>query len=241
MSSTNGNVRRNRKRSAGVRKNQNKLSKNQLMLTNNSASGMKWQLPQRLAFPDSLRTRLQYSIPLQIIVGGGTTNSLRFTSNAYDVDPALGSTAMPYFTELSAVYTKFRTLGVKYNFQVTNAEAFPLAMIYGIMINSLGSTALGVNYAGNPYMHTMILSQSNGSQSTRTFQGGVSLPKLFGTNQVLFDDLFTGSTTSSTLSSSATANIYIGAVGAAVPVAGWFVNGTIELDLVFTHRKDVFV
>lgn len=211
------------------------------MLTNHSASGSIWQLPKRLAFPDSLRTELRYTIPLQQVLGGGTTNCLRFTSNAYDVDSALASTSMSYFAELAAVYTRFRTLAVRYVFDVENSETFPISLIHGIMTNSLGSTSLGQNYAGNPYMKTLIASPINGSKSTSRMVGGVSIAKLFGSNQATFDDLFTGSTTSSTLSSSATANIYIGAVSAAVPVAGWFVTGTITLDLVFSRRQDLFV
>ena len=211
------------------------------MLTNNSASGNALLLPKRMPFADSLRTCLRYIIPIQQVLGGGTTNSLRFTSNAYDVDSALASTAMSYFAELAVIYSRFRTLGIKYRFEVTNLEAFPITVIAGVMTNSLGSTSLGQNYAGNPYIQTHIVSQLNGSKNTLIVTGSVSIHKLFGTNQALFDDLFTGSTTSSTLSSSATANCYIGAVGAAVPVAGWFVTGTIELDIVFHRRNDLFV
>lgn len=213
----------------------------QNMLTNNSASGNVLLLPKRMPFADSLRTVLRYTIPIQQVLGGGTTNSLRFTSNAYDVDSALASTAMSYFAELAVIYSRFRTLSIGYRFEVSNLEAFPITIIYGIMTNSLGSTSLGQNYAGNPYMRTHIVSQVNGSKNTQTVTGSVSIHKLFGTNQALFDDLFTGSTTSSTLSSSATANCYIGSVGASVPVAGWFVTGTIELDIVFHRRNDLFV
>lgn len=242
MSSNRNNRNQKRKQSGRGRKaRNNKNQSNQNMLTNNSAAGSIWALPKRLAFPDSLRTVLRYTIPIQQVLGGGTTNSLRFTSNAYDVDSALASTSMSYFTELAAVYTRFRTLVVSYNFIVENQEAFPISLIHGIMTNSLGSTSLGQNYAGNPYMHTTIASPINGSMSTRQFYGSVSIAKLFGTNQATFDDLFTGSTTSSTLSSAATANIYVGAVSAAVPVAGWFVTGTIALDLVFSRRQDLFV
>lgn len=242
MSSNNNINSQKRKRSARGRKTRkNKNQSQQSMLTNHSQAGSAWNIPKRIAFPDSLRTVLKYTIPVQQVLGGGTTNSLRFTSNAYDVDSALASTSMSYFAELAAVYTRFRTLSVSYTFDVVNVEAFPISIIHGIMTNSLGSTSLGQNYAGNPYMRTLIVSPINGSKSTHRLRGGVSIAKLFGSNQATFDDLFTGSTTSSTLSSSATANIYVGSVGAAVPVAGWFVTGTISLDLVFSRRQDLFV
>jgi hypothetical protein len=242
MSFNNNNRKQKRKQSARGRKARNNKNQNgQLYLTNHSASGNVLQLPKRLPFSDALRTVLRYIIPFQQVLGGGTTNNLRFTSNAYDVDTALGSTAMSYFSELATIYSRFRTLAIKYTFEVTNSETFPITIIYGVMTNSISSTGLGQNFAGNPYMHTKLLTQNNGCKNKMTVSGSVPIHKLFGSSQALFDDLFTGSTTSSTLSSSATANCYIGASGAAVPVAGWFVTGTIELDLVFNRRNDVIV
>jgi hypothetical protein len=206
-----------------------------------SDAGSIWSMPRRsIAFPDSLRTNLRYVIPLTQVTGGGTTNSLKFTSNAYDVDSALGSTAMAYFAELAPVYSRFRTMGVSYRFVCTNQEAFPNAMIHGFMTNSLSSTGLGQNYASGPYVQTDLLSAVNGSHSTRIYTGSLTVAKLFGTTQALVDDLFTGSTTSSTLSSSATMYIYIGAVSAAVPVNGFFVTGEICLDVLFDRRNSLF-
>lgn len=206
-----------------------------------SEAGKIWSIPKQIGFPDTLRTDLEFIIPLTQITGGGTTNSFRFTSNAYDVDPALGSTAMAYFAELAIVYSRFRTLRMSYKVDIENQEAFPVGTVYGFMTNSLGSTAVGQNYAGNQYMHEGILSAINGSRSVSTYTGSVAINQLFGSNQALFDDLFTGSTTSSTLSSSATANFYIGTVSAAVPVNGQFITGHIKLDILFTRRNSLIV
>lgn len=198
-----------------------------------------WAIPTQISFPDTLRTKLKYVIPFQQVLGGGTTNSLRFTSNAYDVDPALGSTAMAGFSELAAVYSRFRTLRMRYRFDITNQETFPQQVVYGFMTNSLSSTAVGANYAENQHMHLSTMSDVRGSASSRTLSGSISIEQLFGSMQALYDDLFTGSTTSSTLSSSATANCYIGTVSAAVPVAGWFVSGFMELDLLFFRKNSL--
>jgi hypothetical protein len=206
---------------------------------NKSQSGQVWRIPKSLGFPDATRTVLRYVVPLTQLIGGGTTNSFRYTSNAYDVDSALASTAMAGFSELAAVYSRFRTLGMKYHFIITNQEPFPCQTVYGFMTVSLGSTAVGVNYAENRYMQGNLLSAINGARSTSTYNGSVAIDKLFGTKQALFDDLFTGSTTSSTLSSSATAYLYIGTVSAAVPVNGQFVAGWIELDILFHKRNSL--
>ncbi len=217
-----------------VKKNRNSLQ--------DAAAGSNWLIPRRhLAFPDSLRTNLRYILPLQQVTGGGTTNSLRFTSNAYDVDSALASTAMAYFAELAVVYSRFRTLAMRYEFMVTNQEAFPQGMVYGFMIPAVTSTGLGQNYASNPYMNTNILSESRGNRSTATYTGRVKIDQLFGSAQALYDDTFTGSTTSSSLPSTSTANLYIGAVSAAVPVNGWLVTGWIELDVLFHRRNSLLV
>jgi hypothetical protein len=230
---------------SNTRKNKNKGRKprgnkpRQKMHPGLSQAGTVWTIPKHLGFPDATRSRLRYILPLQQVLGGGTTNCLRMTSNAYDVDSALASTAMPYFAELAAVYSRFRTLAMSYCYRVSNSETFPQGMIYGFMTNSVSATALGQNYAGNAYMHESILSPVNGATSSRTLTGTVTIEKLFGTTQALFDDLFTGSTTSSTLSTSATANCYIGSVSAAIPVAGWHVTGHIELDVLFDRRNSL--
>jgi len=205
-----------------------------------SMQGFNVAIRRHIAFPDAMRTNLRYVLPFQQVLGGGTTNSLRFTSNAYDVDTALGSTSMAYFSDLANVYSRFRTMGMRYCFNVTNQETFPNPVIHGFMTNSLGSTSVGLNYAENPYMHMNVMSDVRGSRSTISCTGSIQIAKLFGSAQALYDDLFTGSTTSSTLSSSATANCYIGCVSAAVPVNGWFVSGWIELDLVF-HRRNSLI
>jgi methyl coenzyme M reductase alpha subunit len=83
------------------------------------------------------------------------------------------------------------------------------------------------------------MSDVRGGASTKTLTGSISIEQLYGSMQALYDDLFTGSTTGSTLSSSATANCYIGTVSPAVPVAGWFVTGWIELDLLFFRKNSL--
>jgi hypothetical protein len=189
--------------------------------------------------PSNYYIRLSYVIPLQQVLGGGTTNSLKFTTNAYDVDSALASTAMAYFTELAAIYSRFRTLGLHYRFTVNNSEAFPIQIIHGFSTVSFSATALGANYAENRFLKQDILSNVNGSRSSRVFSGHIRTRDLFGTIQCETDDLFTGSTTSSTLGSTSTGYMYIGGVSAAIPVSGWFVSGTIALDVEFFRRNDI--
>lgn len=191
------------------------------------------------SMPQSYFMTCIYTIPMYQIVGGGTTNSIRFRSEAYDVDPALATTAMANFAELAAMYSRYRCHALKYVFNVTNQEAFPVQLIHGFSTAVFGATALGANYAENRFFHTCILSPINGAKSTLTLVQKVKSTTLFGSIQPLTDDLFSGSTTSATLSASATMNCYIGGISAAVPVNGFFVGGTVELDLEFYRRNDI--
>jgi hypothetical protein len=156
------------------------------------------------------------------------------------VDAALGSTAMAYFSELATIYARFRTLGMKYQFDVSTNETHSLAYVYGFNSLSLGSTGVGLNYAENPYMFTAVSGGIN-ADPTKTFQDQITVDKFFGTQQALYDDTFTGLTTSSTLPGSGTMYLYIGAVSTAVLTAGFDVTGYIELDLMFFDRNPLVI
>jgi len=59
--------------------------------------------------------------------GGFAFTNVRFTPTfAYDVDPTVGSTAMPGFTELSAMYRYYRVNAAKIKAKFSNLEAFPV-------------------------------------------------------------------------------------------------------------------
>jgi hypothetical protein len=191
------------------------------------------------AFPDSEEVVMEYIAPIVQLTGGGTTNNLKFSSNLYDVDTALGSTATPGLAEKSPIYSRFTTKDIEYDFEIVNQEAFPVQLIWGFMTNSLSSTALGAGYAGNPHMHQRLLGAINNHMGGCRIRGRVSMQTLFGTVRAVTDDLFTGSTTSSTLSSSATGYFYIGTISAAVPVNGQFVSGSLKLNVLFSRRNAV--
>jgi hypothetical protein len=228
----------------GKKKNGNgtkKRPKKNNDFSSQSGYGTRWTTVKGYGPPDFVRTPLRFIVPLAQLTGGGTTNSFKFSSNAYDVDTALASTAIAGFSELAYIYSRFRTLGMKYSFDLENQEAFPAQFIHGFTPTSLGATSVGANYAGNRYMHQGLLSPVNGSHSTRRLSGSVSIAALFGDKGAFTDDLYTGSTTSSSLSSSRTAYLYIGTVAASTPVNGQFVCGWIELDLIFDKRNALIV
>jgi hypothetical protein len=164
---------------------------------------------------------------------GGVAASIRFRNDAYDVDPALASTAMPGFVELGQIYSRFRTIGMKYKFSAANQEAFSLTVIHGFSGSSIASGSLSITYAGNPMFSTSILGPLTG-QNRGVFRGNRSVRAIAGTDQPLFDDIYTGSTTSSTLPTAGTVYCYFGIITPVVmTAAGCLVTVEVALDLEF--------
>lgn len=176
--------------------------------TNSLIAVPRWISP-RLIMPPEYDTTFRYIVDTTVGTAAASISSLRFTSNAYDVDSALASTAMAGFAELGALYARFRTLNMSYKFSVCNAEAFPVHVIHGFSNVSIASGSLGMNYAENPLMRTAILGPLTG-QCRGTYRGRANIGTISGSKQYLYDDLFTGSTTSSTLATAGTCYIYLG-------------------------------
>lgn len=202
-------------------------------------SGYKTEICKTLGFPASRLCPLRYVIPQQQLTGGGVLNNLRFTSNHYDVDSALGSTAMAYYSELAAVYALGRTISMEYVIDIINDEAaLDNQVIHGFSNVLFSSTALGMNYAENSHFKTTSISWK-GMGVMKKLHGKVTIEDLFGTKQALYDDLFTGSTTASTLSSSATGYLYVGTQSTGTPVVGCNITGYVTLWVLFTKKRSL--
>lgn len=175
--------------------------------------------------PPEFETELKYIVQYLFGAPGANLDSLRFTNNAYDVDPTLGSTAMAGFSEFAGFYQRFRTMGIGYRIGLINKEAFPVSIIHGVSAVSIASGSLGMNYGENPNFSTSILGAATGSSTMIVQRKVVPITKIVGSKQPLYDDVYTGSTTSSTLAASGTVWAYIGA--SANGLAGGFVASVI--------------
>lgn len=179
---------------------------------------------------------LRYVLPLQTLsAAGGLRSSVRLTSNAYDVDSALASTAMAGFGEYALLFARFRTLQMSYDVTFVNKEAFAVSAIAGFQNTSIASGSLGANYTENPYNNLRLLGTVNGCNTTR-IRGKASVAQMCGTKQAIYDDLFTGSTTSSTLATAGTCWLYFGAEGLNNITVGVDVQGFITLQVHFYRR-----
>jgi hypothetical protein len=187
----------------------------------------------RIGMPQEYRTTLKYHTYGIVTNAAGFVASIRFGTNAYDVDPAVGSTAMPYFLELSAIYGRFRTLRIGYKFVVQNQEAFPISILTGFSQSVIASGSLGIAYAGNPLFRMTGIGPANG-MGVKTLSGSKTVCEIYGGQQPLFDDLFTGSTTSSTLATASTMWCYCGVNSTnALTALGMIVTTEVSLDVLF--------
>jgi len=113
------------------------------------------------------------------------TVSQRWTPNAaYDVDPTLGSTSTPGFSEWAAMYTYYRVVSYDVDMMVSNLEAFPL-IVYSINTNEdphLLGTGF-IDYQTQPFSKTAIIGSLTGAANAR-FHHHVPCAKLLGSNAV---------------------------------------------------------
>lgn len=184
---------------------------------------------------DSMIVNCRYVLPLQTLSGAALRSSIRLTSNAYDVDSALASTAMAGFGEYALLYARFRTMSMSYEVTMVNKEAFAVSGIVGFQNTSIASGSLGANYTENPYNQLKLMGTVNGNNVAR-FKGKASIPAMTGSKQAIFDDLFTGSTTSSTLATAGTCWLYFGAEGSANLTNGVDVQGWVTLQIEMYRR-----
>jgi hypothetical protein len=187
--------------------------------------------------PSQYVTNLKYLVAYVVTGVGTTQTSVQYRTEAYDVDPALASTAMPGFTELAGVYQRFRALRMSYKFSAANQEVFPMIVLHGFSATAISAASLNLQYAGNPLFSTGMLGPLTG-QDRGTFSKSAAITQIVGTKQPLYDDLYTGSTTSATLATAGTCYCYFGVV-TPVPLtaAGVFLKVEIILQLQFYRPR----
>jgi hypothetical protein len=190
----------------------------------------------RIIMPAEFDVTLSYNVQTLVNNVGGLLASTRYGTNAYDVDPSIGSTAMPGFAEFAGFYAKFRTIAIGYKFSCANKESFPVTIIHGFSNSVVASGSLNIPYVGNPFWGTTIAGPLTGMCKATVF-GKRSVCEITGTQQPLFDDLYTGSTTSSTLATGSTKWAYLGLVSDTLMVSGVIVNVHITLDIRFFYMN----
>lgn len=104
--------------------------------------------------PGRLRTHLRYCVYGAIKQAGFNYASIRFEPTyCYDVDPTLGSTAMPGFTELGGLYRFYRTIASTIDVVTTPLDTLAFSVIVTPVNYDPGanhSTSVTQSFQSNP-------------------------------------------------------------------------------------------
>lgn len=186
------------------------------------------------AMPDAVVVKLRFNILAQMINIGATISSRRWSSNAFDVDPLLLSTAMAGFAEWAAFYEQFRVTDFTSRVTISNNETFPVLVLHGYSKDDVGLNGLSLNFSGNPFFVEKMIS-AKGGMDRHTFVTQRSLVEIAGTKEVLTDDRYAGFTSGAAPSRLCFMNL--GTVSAGFPaVDGQFIGGSLDLTVQF-YRK----
>lgn len=161
----------------------------------------------RRAWPQEYVVDLVYTTAYNMTAVGAANASTQFCSNAFDVDPTVGGHAMPGFTQYAALYARFRTLKMAYIVEFANNEAFNLVALSGFSNST--AAVVDLENCGNALWKSAIIGPLTGFNRCK-LKDSATIVAIAGTKQALYDDLFTGSTTSSTMPTSATMTMYFG-------------------------------
>jgi hypothetical protein len=136
----------------------------------------------RLPVPPRAYTKLHFWAVKALSNAAANFANVRMTPTlAYDIDPSLGSTAMPFFSELGAIYRYYRCLGSQITVNFVNQGDVTACQGIVCPVNSdPGANSLSfVNYFSNPLskkssfgaLSGMSVAKVSGSAKTDMFAG----------------------------------------------------------------------
>jgi len=124
-----------------------------------------------------------------------------YTNAAYDVDPALGSTATAGFTEWSDFYSFYRVIGYEYELEVNNQNSIPMNFSVINSNNSLGlPSGIGVTtdlsvYSDNPHNQHTLLAHAYSSKGHHVFNKQLTIAQVVGSMAPETEDNYRAPTT----------------------------------------------
>lgn len=153
--------------------------------------------------------------------------NVRFSPTyTYDVDPILGSTAVPGFSELTAIYRWYRVRRVRYKVSIVNTETFPIvACTCPVNFDPAANTPNFQNYNSSRRAKTKVLSIAGGMDRA-VLSGQFSIADFGGAAEILLPDVYGGT------GSASPANLIWLFVGINTVAGGALVGGaTFDIDL----------
>lgn len=189
---------------------------------------------------DRVRTTLRYRTEVPINMSVVPQQGIRFQpSGAYDVDPSLGGSTMKGFLEFSQFFASYRVRSSYCKVQVVNpglTTPFLLTLL-PLNVDPGGSpTPLIVqDYREQPYAVCSLTALRGGPITT--LEQSMTTQKMYGSNQVLYDNSFSSGVTAVPI------NNWYWAIGFDAPTVIPSSEGAViayvyvEIDLEFYDRK----
>jgi len=191
----------------------------------------------RLAvMPDRLRVHLIYADQVQQRNNAGTKYvSWRYRSSAYDPDPALGTGAIPGFTDFTNFYGNYRVHRMRIESDIVNIESFAVTFkVVPTPTDPGANTAVISEFAdANPRGFSKILGGSSAQNRVRMATPWYRVIAIEGSIGAQFDPNFAAAVNANP------ANVmYIGMTTAAylVHVNGVVTNVRVHYDVEFFNR-----
>ena len=197
-----------------------------------------------LGMPDRYITKLQYNgLGNLTVPTTGTSVGGRYRpSSAYDVDPLLGSTATPYFSEFAAIYSSYRVVESRFVVKTTaqvNTSGQGVLMVITPLNLDPGASPSGAtvnSWLEQPYAKKGMVGTAGSPELV--LDQVMSTEKIFGSKMVYFDDNFSSST-----AGIPTNNWYwgVGAIVATAPISALIVNVflSVTMEVEFYNRKQL--
>jgi len=113
---------------------------------------------------------------------GTNVSSVRFTPNsAYDVDPVLGSTSTPGFSEWATLYGFYRVVAFSYKVDFVNTETTRSCAVYTVATNADPGTSLSYIAGANPMSKMTVLAPLSG-QNRASLSGSHKVADILGSD-----------------------------------------------------------
>lgn len=193
---------------------------------------MIWKNPKTL-MPPRFQTTLRYEAEgNQLNAGVNYSNTRLQPTTPYDVDPTLGSTAMPGFTELAALYRRYRVNRWVHKVMFANNESFPVVVyLCPNNVDPGSNTASFQNFLSSRSSTKKMLS-AKGGQDRGIVVSRFSQSSFAGVPKSRSDDNTAGNTSGSSAPNN---NIWsvVGIHSVNVQVSGVFVSNQIDIEVEF--------
>lgn len=193
-------------------------------------------LSRPLIAPDEADVRLRYRKIGTVSNAALNLGVVELRANdAYDVDPALGSTETYGFDEYAALYSYYRVIGYSYKITVTNNTGIGTdspVMMYVTNTNtqvSVSGTRWDL-YTTSPYCQSKLLALPYAAGSTHTMRGTHSVAKILGSRVAETDDAYRALTTASPGDL-----VWLG-LAVENPTAGTGINFVYDIQLIMSVR-----